>query len=179
VQELLELARIESGQAPLRLQEVPVVSVIGPGAERLRPQAERSNLSLSIDLPASLPLIMVDPDRVQQVVINLVHNAIKFTPEGGNVGVTAQAGAEADEVVVTVRDSGVGIASEDLARIFERFYKADRARSGGGTGLGLAIAKHIVQAHGGRIWAESVPGRGSTFFFTLPTGNQSKTNLLV
>jgi len=99
------------------------------------------------------------------VLTNLVHNAIKFTPAGGAVMVTAQAAA--DEVAISVRDTGVGIPADDLPRIFERFYKADRARSGGGTGLGLAIAKHIVQAHGGRIWAESREGRGSTFYVTV------------
>jgi two-component system phosphate regulon sensor histidine kinase PhoR len=111
---------------------------------------------------------------VQQVVTNLVHNAIKFTPPGGKIHISAQ--AVGDEMVIRVRDTGIGIAPEDLPRIFERFYKADRARSGGGTGLGLSIAKHIVQVHGGRIWAESpVAGpevgqvqEGSAFCFTLP-----------
>ena len=169
VQELLELARIESGHAPLRLQELPASRVICPGAERLRPQAERAGLNLAIELPENLPVVIVDPERIEQVVTNLVHNAIKFTPEGGEVCVTARSEPADGAVVVSVRDSGVGIAPDDLARIFERFYKADRARSGGGTGLGLAIAKHLVQAHGGRIWAESMPGKGSSFYFTLPT----------
>ena len=95
-----------------------------------------------------------------------MHNAIKFTPLGGQVTLSPQSAGE--EVILSVQDTGVGIPADDLPRIFERFYKADRARSGGGTGLGLAIAKHIVQAHGGRIWAESVEGRGSTFRFSLP-----------
>lgn len=110
--------------------------------------------------------VLADAERVRQVVTNLVHNAIKFTPPGGSVALSAeQAGRE---VVIAVRDSGVGVPAQDLSRIFERFYKADRARSGGGSGLGLAIARHIVQAHGGRIWAESVEGQGSTFYFSLP-----------
>ncbi len=115
--------------------------------------------------------MLADIERVRQVVTNLVHNAIKFTPSGGSITVSAV--TEGDEVVIAVRDTGVGIPAEDLPRIFERFYKADRARSGGGTGLGLAIARHVVQAHGGRIWAESVEGKGSTFFFTLPRADQS------
>jgi two-component system, OmpR family, phosphate regulon sensor histidine kinase PhoR len=176
VQELLELSRIEAGQAALRLQELPVAAVIGLGAERLRPQAERSNLALHFDLPEPLPEIVVDPDRIQQVVTNLVHNAIKFTPAGGCITLSALPNAAAGEVVISVHDTGVGIASEDLPRIFERFYKADRARAGGGTGLGLAIAKHIVQAHGGRIWAESAVGKGSTFFFTLPSAPSTPAN---
>jgi two-component system phosphate regulon sensor histidine kinase PhoR len=165
VQELLELSRIESGRAPLHLVPVPVSGVVLPPVERLRPQAERAGLTLTVTLPPGLPSVLADAERVQQVVTNLVHNAVKFTPPGGQVTVSAE-GAE-DEVVIKVRDTGVGIPLDALPRIFERFYKADRARSGGGTGLGLAIARHIVQAHGGRIWVESVEGHGSTFYFSL------------
>lgn len=166
VQELLELSRIESGQVPFEIAPVPVADVVHPPVERLRPQVERAELQLDIDLPSDLPRILADAERVQQVVTNLVHNAIKFTPPGGGVEVLATAGE--DEVIISVRDTGVGIPADDLPRIFERFYKADRARSGGGTGLGLAIAKHIVLAHGGRIWAESTETRGSTFHVALP-----------
>ncbi len=169
VQELLELSRIESGQVPLRLHPTPVAEVVSPPVERLRPQAERAGLRLRVDLPPGLPAVLADAERVQQVVTNLVHNAIKFTPQGGEVVVAAR--LVGDEVVISVRDTGIGIPAQDLPRIFERFYKADRARSGGGTGLGLAIAKHVVQAHGGRIWAESVEGQGSTFYFSLPVGS--------
>ena len=165
VTELLELARIESGQTPLRLQPVSVAEIVGPPVERLSLQAERAGLELRLSLPEGLPLVLADAERVRQVVTNLLHNAIKFTP-AGSIEVTAV--RQGDEVVISVRDTGVGISREDLPRIFERFYRADRARSGGGTGLGLAIAKHVVQAHGGRIWAESVEGRGSTFYFSLP-----------
>ncbi len=165
VQELLELSRIESGQVPLRLQPVLVAEVVTPPTERLRPQAERAGLRLSLDVPSSLPPVLADAERVQQVVTNLVHNAIKFTPAGGEV--TVAASAMQGEVIISVRDTGVGIPTADLPRIFERFYKADRARRRGGTGLGLAIAKHIVQGHGGRLWAESREGHGSTFYFSL------------
>jgi two-component system phosphate regulon sensor histidine kinase PhoR len=177
VQELLELSRIESGQVPVRLAATPVAELVTPPVERLLPQAERANLSLSVDLPADLPAVLADAERVQQVVTNLVHNAIKFTRPGGQIHVRAYAADEdgspgprdgsRQSVVVEVADSGVGIPTGALPRIFERFYKADRARSGGGTGLGLAIAKHIIQGHGGRIWAESIEGRGSTFYFSL------------
>lgn len=168
VQELLELAHIESGQTPLRLRELPATEVVGPGAERLRPQAERAAISLTIDAPEWLPSIVVDLDRIQQVMANLVQNAIKFTPAGGAIHVQVAHHPDRGELLVAVCDTGAGIAPDDLPRIFERFYKADRARSGGGAGLGLAIAKHIVQAHGGRIWAESTYGKGSNFYFTLP-----------
>jgi two-component system phosphate regulon sensor histidine kinase PhoR len=169
VQELLELSRIESGQAPLRLFPTQVAMLVEPAVERLRPQAERANLTLAVVLPVELPQVMVDADRICQVIINLVHNAIKFTAPGGFVTVTAR--CVHDSVVISVADTGIGIPSADVPRIFERFYKADRARSGGGTGLGLAIAKHTVQAHNGRIWVESVDGEGSTFSFTLPLVN--------
>ncbi|MGC9335168.1 MAG: ATP-binding protein [Anaerolineae bacterium] len=165
VEELLELSRIESGQVPLRLTPTAVTDVVIPPTERLRPQAERAGVELAVELGADLPWILADVGRAQQVVTNLVHNAVKFTPPGGSI--TVAVAPAADDVVISVHDTGVGIAAEDLARIFERFYKADRARSGGGTGLGLAIAKHIVQGHCGRIWAESVEGEGSTFYFTL------------
>jgi len=165
VTELLELARIESGQTPLRLQPVSVAEIVGPPVERLSLQAERAGLELRLSLPEGLPLVLADAERARQVVTNLLHNAIKFTPAGS---IEVAAVRQGDEVVISVRDTGVGISREDLPRIFERFYKADRARSGGGTGLGLAIAKHVVQAHGGRIWAESEEGKGSTFSFTLP-----------
>ncbi len=169
VQESLELSRIESGQVPLRLVSTPVAVLILSPLERLRPQAERADLRVTVSLPSDLPRVLADEERARQVVTNLVHNAIKFTPAGGEVTISAE--SVGDEVVISVRDTGIGIPAEDLPRIFERFYKADRARSGGGTGLGLAIAKHIVQAHGGRVWAESVEGQGSIFFFSLRAAN--------
>ena len=166
VEELLELSRIESGQSPLRLHPVLPSAVVQSAVDRLRTQAERNQVEIDIDVPRDLPMVLVDAGRIHQVVANIVHNAIKFTPPGGGIHIAAQAGDEF--VTVTVRDSGVGIAAQDLPRVFERFFKTDRSRAVGGTGLGLAIAKHLVQAHGGAIWVESVEGKGSTFYFTLP-----------
>ena len=166
VQELLELSRIESGQVPLRLEPAPVADAVLSPVERLQAQAERAGLRLTVDLPSDLPPLLIDVERVQQALTNLVHNGIKFTPPGGKVTITAA--PVGDEVIISIRDTGVGIPADDLPRIFERFYKADRARSGGGTGLGLAIAKHIILAHGGRIWVESVEGKGSIFHIALP-----------
>jgi len=193
VQELLELSRIESGRAPLQMAAVPAEEIILPSVERLRPQAERAGLQLTVELPPDLPPVLADAERIRQAITNVLHNAIKFTPAGGRIAVRASL-AEGDMgtrgqgdrgirrqgekeiatlpltpcLLVSISDTGVGIAEDDLPRIFERFYKADRARSGGGTGLGLSIARHIVEAHGGRIWAESVEGRGSTFYLTIP-----------
>ncbi|HEY8477180.1 MAG TPA: ATP-binding protein, partial [Chloroflexota bacterium] len=167
VEELLALSRLEDGRADLRPAPTPVAELVGRAVERLRPQADRAGVALAADVPADLPLVLADPARVQQVIMNLVHNAVKFTPPGGSIRVTADRWN--GQVAVRVIDTGVGIDAEDLPRIFERFYKADRSRASTGTGLGLAIAKHLVLAHGGRIWAESPGlGQGSTFTFTLP-----------
>ncbi|WP_420643825.1 sensor histidine kinase [Candidatus Leptofilum sp.] len=173
VEELLELSRIESGQVPLRLQATAVADLLLGPMDRLKPQAERASLNLILDLPAALPLVLADPTRIHQVVSNLLHNAIKFTPDGGNITLKAEADEEKNEVVITIQDNGIGIAQEELGRIFERFYKSDRARtrSLGGTGLGLAISRHIVQVHNGRMWVHSKENKGSSFFFTLPTSS--------
>jgi two-component system phosphate regulon sensor histidine kinase PhoR len=170
VNELLELSRIESGRTNFEFQRVNPLDLLSKPCERMSLQAERVGLSLSLECPPDLPAVFADPDRISQVVINLLHNAIKFTPPGGHIEVGAW--TYENSVVFMVRDNGVGIAQKDLTRIFERFYKADRARSGGGTGLGLSISKHMVEAHGGRIWAESEEGKGSGFFFTIPIASK-------
>jgi two-component system phosphate regulon sensor histidine kinase PhoR len=174
VQELLELSRIESGKVPLRLTATAVEEVVLLPVERLRAQAERNNLTLTMDIPVDLPLVLADASRIQQVIGNLVHNAVKFTPEGGKVEVRARLDERGTAVVLSVIDTGVGIPTADLSRIFERFYKADRARSGGGTGLGLAISRHLVKAHGGQLEVKSREGKGSTFYFSLPLADGSK-----
>ncbi len=166
ITELLELSRIESGRVPLTLAPTRPFDIVNPAYERLRLQAERAGLTLTVECPADLPTVLADANRMQQVVVNLLHNAIKFTPPNGQVTVSV---SQPDrEVQFAVADTGVGIAADDLPRIFERFYKVDRSRATSGTGLGLAIARHMVEAHGGRIWAESQMGKGSTFYFTLP-----------
>ncbi len=170
VQELGELSRIESGEAPLQKRHINIADAIEHAVDRLKAQSDRAGLNLDIDIPPTLPKVMADEARVEQVLVNLIHNAIKFTPSGGRISISAK--ARDNDILVSVADTGVGIPADDLPRIFERFYKADKSRSGGGTGLGLAIAKHIVEAHGGRIWAESVEGKGSTFNFTLPLAHK-------
>lgn len=168
VSELLELSRIESGRVPLKLHPTVPEELVIRSVERLRLQAERAGLGISILIRPGLPFILADPARLEQVLVNLLHNAIKFTPSGGKIEVQAEPAAGGDQIIFSVKDTGAGISANDLQRIFERFYKTDRARSGGGTGLGLAIAKHMVEAHGGKIWAESVEGQGSVFFFSIP-----------
>ncbi|GJM41347.1 MAG: hypothetical protein DHS20C20_16290 [Ardenticatenaceae bacterium] len=170
VQELLELSRIESGQVPLHLQATAVADLLLVPTERLKLQAERAKVNLILDLPAALPPALADPTRIHQVISNLLHNAIKFTPEGGTITLKAHADDAKNEVIFSVHDDGVGIAKEDLGRIFERFYKSDRARTRGrgGTGLGLAISRHIVEVHNGRIWVKSKENKGSSFYFSLP-----------
>jgi two-component system phosphate regulon sensor histidine kinase PhoR len=168
VEELLELTRIESGKVPLRLSETAIEDVVRPPVKRLRRQSERQHVDLIVDMAADLPPVLSDAARTQQVVGNLLHNAIKFTPEGGTITIKARLHKDTGYVVISVRDTGVGIPAAEIPRIFERFYKADRARSSGGTGLGLAISRHLVQAQGGEIWAKSKEGKGSTISFTLP-----------
>lgn len=166
VNELLELSRIESGKVPLSFHRVQPCDLLKPATERMALQAERAGLELVLDCQPELPAVFADPDRITQVLINLIHNAVKFTPPAGKITVSAY--QDGDHIVFYVRDTGVGIARKDLGRIFERFYKADRARTDGGTGLGLSIARHMIESHGGYIWAESEEQVGSTFNFTLP-----------
>ncbi len=166
VNELGELSRIESGELTLKLEPVDIAAVVAKVIERLKAQVDRAHLNIDVDIPGDLPSVSGDANRIEQVLVNLIHNSIKFTPPNGNITVSSV--VQGDNVLISVRDTGSGIPEDDLPHIFERFYKVDKARSGGGTGLGLAIAKHIVQAHGGNIRAESIEGQGSTFTFSLP-----------
>jgi two-component system phosphate regulon sensor histidine kinase PhoR len=166
VAELTELSRIETGKAELKEEPVNLNKLAEEVITQLSPQAERQKLAIGKKLDADLPSVLADKDRVRQVITNLVHNAIKFTPPGGRITVTTR--TLEGSAVVNIADTGVGIPKEDLPRVFERFYKGDKARAGEGTGMGLAIAKHVVEAHGGSIWVESEEGKGSTFSFSLP-----------
>lgn len=166
VSELLELSRIESGQVPLDTRPITIPPVIEDAIDRLRAQAKRRGITIHREIGQALPEISADPRRIEQVLVNLVHNAIKYSHEDGHIYVGAE--PEEGRIVFYVKDQGLGIPAADLPRIFERFYKTDQARSGGGTGLGLAISKHIIEAHGGEVWAESELDQGSTFYFSLP-----------
>ena len=170
VSELLDLSRIESGGTLELADGVDLGRLAGDSAERLRLFAERQGVTLRVDAAPGLPSVRGDAARLGQVIVNLVHNAVKFSPDGGEVVVRAR--RDGGDVVVDVEDHGVGIPAAARDRVFERFYKVDRARlragAGGGTGLGLAIARHVIDQHGGRIWLRSEEGTGSTFSFALP-----------
>ena len=129
-------------------------------------------MSISIENDEEIPEIFVDIERVRQVLVNLIHNAVKFTGENGRIII--KSGIEDKMVRIDIIDNGIGIADKDLPHVFERFYRADKSRTGGGTGIGLAIAKHVIEAHQGRITAHSTEGEGSMFSIFLPPGNVTK-----
>ena len=169
-QELLDLAQIESGQTLVRMVAAPVAHLVASVTDRLGPQAERKHQTITVEVPPEL-IVLADTAQVTRALGNLLHNAIKFTPDEGRIWVTAR--RLDGDVMLEVGDTGRGISTEDLPRVFERFFRGDRSRASGGTGLGLAIAKHVVEAHGGRIWVESEGriGRGAVFRFTLPAAD--------
>jgi two-component system phosphate regulon sensor histidine kinase PhoR len=166
VNELLELSKIESGRFSLERSPVAAHDLLNSASRRMQVQAERASINLRVECADDLPKVEVDSQRLEQVLVNLIHNAVKFTRPGGEVVLCAE--PTPGEVRFAVQDSGVGIPTDEVSRIFERFYRVDKSRTGSGTGLGLSIAKHIVEAHGGKIWAESKEGQGSTFYFTIP-----------
>lgn len=166
VAELTQLSRIESGQAELKIEPVDLNALAAEVITQMTPLAERQQVTITGDYSPDMPLIPADKDRIRQTIINLAHNSIKFNRPGGSVTITTE--DDAASVTLSVSDTGIGISKDDLPHVFERFYKADKARTGGGSGLGLAIAKHTIQAHGGDIRAQSEEGKGSTFTFRLP-----------
>lgn len=169
VSDLQELSRVEAGTFELTLTRVPVAALIDQTAARLRPQFEEKGVALQISVPAGLPAVRVDEDRLGQVLLNLVGNALQYTPSGGLVTIAAK--LHGREIQILIQDSGLGISAEHLPHLFDRFYRVDKSRSraGGGSGIGLTIARHLVEVHGGQIWATSDgPDQGSTFGFSLP-----------
>jgi len=167
IDDLLILSRLESSAVSLESSTVDMRELIGTTVKGARKGAQDKSITIQADLPDVLPPVMGDRDRLEQVVVNLIDNAIKYTPSGGHITITAE--GRNDEVRVDVIDTGIGIPENDISRIFERFYRVDKARSRalGGTGLGLAIVKHIIQGHNGRLDVKSELGAGSTFSFFL------------
>ncbi|MGA9048066.1 MAG: ATP-binding protein [Dehalococcoidia bacterium] len=165
-EELSVLARIEDKRSAPDKGASDMQLLISRSVERLSALAEKAGISVGIDIQPALPSPVIDSDQIESVLVNLIHNAVKFTGKGGRITIAAR--KEMDFILVSVSDTGIGIPQEELPRVFERFYKVDKSRTGEGSGLGLAISKHIISAHGGKIWVESIEGKGSTFFFTLP-----------
>lgn len=168
VSDLRELSLAEAGELRLAKQLVDLREVIRQTVTVVEPRLESRRITLTVTTPEEPVLVEIDPQRIQQVLLNLLSNAERYTPEGGQVSISVH--SQKSEIRVSVVDTGPGIKPEDLPYIFERFWRADRSRSRatGGSGLGLAIAKYFIEAHGGRIWAESTQGQGATFTFSLP-----------
>nr|BAL58466.1 sensor histidine kinase [Candidatus Acetothermum autotrophicum] len=168
VSDLRELSLAEAGELHLEKQLTDIREVIRQTVTVLEPSLESKRITLRVELPQEPVVVKIDPQRIKQVLFNLLNNAERYTPEGGQIGLSVA--RSENEIRVSVSDTGPGIAPEDLPYVFERFWRADRSRSRatGGSGLGLAIAKHFIEAHGGTIWAESAPGHGATFTFSLP-----------
>jgi signal transduction histidine kinase len=168
INDILDLSKIEAGRMELDVDTFSLVEALQNGVTMVRERAARHGSALTLDVTPGVDLVEADPRKVKQILFNLLSNAVKFTPDGGRVDVTA-ARANGD-IVVTVKDTGIGISPDDQGRIFEEFQQARRQteRSREGTGLGLSLAKRFVELHGGRIWVESEPDKGSTFTFTLP-----------
>jgi two-component system phosphate regulon sensor histidine kinase PhoR len=171
IADLLELSKVESRRVPLRFSPVHLQPFMEQVVHMMKPEADKKRISLTMRVPPELYL-EADEDRLRQVLINLVSNAVAYTPEGGRVTITAEhvESGDADKVRISVADTGIGIPKKDLPRIFERFYRVDKARSrsSGGTGLGLSIVKHLVELHRGSIRVDSELGLGSTFTIELP-----------
>lgn len=171
VSDLQELSRVEAGAFELNQHPVSIARLIEQTATRLRPQFQEKGVTLCLETSSNLPQVVVDEDRVGQVLLNLVGNALQYTPNGGTVTISTK--LDENEIQLLIQDTGIGIDAEDLPYLFDRFYRVDKSRSraGGGSGIGLTIAKYLIKVHDGRIWASSEGlNRGSTFGFTLPLG---------
>jgi len=168
IEELLQLSKIESQEIAMNLQSINLRDLIDKTISEFKKKIEQKDHKIKINISPQLPLVKVDPEQIEVVFRNLLDNAVKYTPDGGEIYISAL--EKAENIYIEVADNGIGISAEHLPRIFERFYRVnkDRSRKLGGTGLGLAIVKHIVQVHKGTIGVESKPGKGSKFFFTLP-----------
>jgi len=158
----------EAGELKIEREPTDLTSLIERTVASVAPRAEKNDVTMVKDLPTDLPLVSIDPQRIGQVLLNLLDNALRYSPAGGTV--TVRARQEEQVVQVDIADQGTGLEPEELSMVFERFYRGDKARSRitGGAGLGLSIVRQLVEAHGGRVWAESGTGEGATFSFTLP-----------
>jgi signal transduction histidine kinase len=179
IDDLLELAQLDAGELRLRIASHSLRDLISDTLESSHGLAEQKSIKLSGDVAQGVDPVIMAPEKIGRVLINLINNAIRHTPVGGSIEVEAQRGFPDGAVRVEVRDTGEGIPPDDLPHIFERFYRGEKSRSRttGGAGLGLAIAQGFVEAHGGRLWAESELGKGSAFIFTLPAQTDADSSL--
>ena len=166
VDSLLDLRRLEAGHSVVQKTEASITSIIAEAAEQVHPIAEAKNILLRFDLPSQLPTVQMDADMIRRVIINLMENAVKYTPGAGKIRVSASIAAQ--DIVVRIADTGPGIPLEEQSRVFEKFARVQREGAPKGLGLGLAFCKLAVEAHGGRIWASGQPEQGSVFSFALP-----------
>jgi signal transduction histidine kinase len=170
VNNLLDISRLEDGRLTIRPEVLEINTAIERALGVIKPMADKKRISIAVDIPGATPSIYGDPRRVDQILINLLHNAVKYTPDTGSVYLTAQEDGNTDLVQISVADTGIGIPAELQPGVFDRFVRAEQAEKTHivGSGLGLSIAKGLVEAHGGEIWVESEEGCGATFTFTLP-----------
>lgn len=175
INDLLDLSRLESGRTELYASKLLIGPLVDDIRQTLDGRLREKNLGFSVEL-SSTP-VLADEDRIREVLVNLIDNAIKYTPDGGSIRIRENDAGDQQEY--TICDNGIGIPKESLGRIFERFYRVDKARSRemGGTGLGLSIVKHMIDRHGGRVWVESEYGRGTCFHFTLPKFREGSSEL--
>jgi len=183
--DLLDLSKIESGRIEMKFEDTDLKEIIELTASSLKPHADGKSIKIDVEIKEPFPVVYADPEKIEQILTNLIGNAIKFTPEGGRILIAAQSLPHdgtygyGDRVAVSVKDTGIGIPSEHLDAIFEKFHQVESSleRSVSGTGLGLAITKGLVEAHDGKIWVESELGKGSTFTFTLPISQGERRDL--
>lgn len=175
VSDLSDISRIESGRLGLQAVDLSVARVVRDTCDGLKPQIDARRQALTLDLPEDLPLVLADPSRLSQVLTQILRNATMYTPEGGQITITAR--AEPNWVRVSVTDNGIGMAPKDREKLFTQFFRSDdrAVRVHPGWGLGLSVAKRLVEAMGGEIGADSRLGKGSTFFFTLPLADEART----
>jgi two-component system sensor histidine kinase VicK len=176
VKDLLTLTRLDYNRMEMHMEPMDLRELGQKAAQAMEGQATGQGLTLKCDLPDSLPMVVGDAERIQQVIINIITNAIKYNKPQGSITITG--GTEGEQVFLRVEDTGIGVPKEDLKRLFERFYRVDKARSreSGGTGLGLAIAKQIVESHGGSIGFDSEHGKGSVVTLYLPRMKEEAAN---
>jgi signal transduction histidine kinase len=168
INDVLDLSKVEAGRMELELSTFDVASALANAMTLVRERAQRHGVTLGLDVVPEVGALVADERKFKQIVLNLLSNAVKFTPDGGRIDVNAR--REEDNVMIAVHDTGIGIAPEDQAAVFEEFRQVGRDYTSKqeGTGLGLTLTKKFVELHGGRIWVESEPGKGSTFTFTIP-----------